>query len=103
MLRLSLPRPLVALVLALATLALHGQTASAANKPAVTAKGSCTEVRGKQLVAVFDVTVKGKKRAKVARGKRNRVTGGKVVGKLPTRFRPGATPRALRVAFARKS
>jgi hypothetical protein len=77
--------------------------AGAASKSAVAATGSCTEMRGKQLVAVFDVSVAGSRAAKVRKGARNRVSGGRVIGKLPTVFRPGATPRALRVAFARKS
>jgi hypothetical protein len=77
--------------------------AGAASTPAVAAKGSCTEMRGKQLVAVFDVSVAGRHAAKVRKGARNRVSGGRVLGRLPTVFRPGATPRALRVAFARKS
>lgn len=98
-----LPRWLVAIAAALVALGLTQQDASAAKKPPVAARGSCTEVSGKQLIAVFDVTVKGRKGAKVARGKRNKVTGGRVVGKLPTSFRPGATRRALRVAFARRS
>jgi hypothetical protein len=77
--------------------------AGAASKSAVAATGSCTEMRGRQLVAVFDVSVAGSRAAKVRKGARNRVSGGRVIGKLPTVFRPGATPRALRVAFARKS
>jgi hypothetical protein len=78
------------------------QSAQAA-RPAVAPKGSCTEMKGKQLVAVFDVSVAGKKAAKVRKGDRNRVIGGKVIGRLPTSFAPGATRRALRVAFARRS
>lgn len=78
--------------------------ARAASKlPAVVAKGSCTELRGKKLVAVFDVKVRGRKAAKVRRGRGNRVTGGRVLGRLPTRFHPGATGRALRVVFAKRS
>ena len=77
--------------------------AGAASKSPVAPKGSCTEVRGKQLVAVFDVSVAGSRVAKVRKGARNRVSGGHVIGKLPTVFHPGATPRALRVAFTRKS
>ncbi|HEX7299155.1 MAG TPA: hypothetical protein VF257_09110 [Solirubrobacteraceae bacterium] len=93
------------LVVAAAVLALGvlTQSAQAAQRPAVAPKGSCTEMAGKRLVAVFDVTVAGKKRARVTRGRRNRVTGGRVIGRLPTSFRPGATRRALRVAFGRKS
>jgi hypothetical protein len=79
----------------------HG--AGAASHPAVAPKGSCTERKGRQLVAVFDVTVKGKKTASVRKGKRNRVSGGKVIGRLPTSFDPGATRRALRVTFGRRS
>jgi hypothetical protein len=89
-----------AVLLAAAGLA---QGAQAASRPAVAPKASCTERKGKQLVAVFDVTVKGKKAASVRRGKRNRVIGGKVIGRLPTSFDPGATRRALRVAFGRRS
>jgi hypothetical protein len=89
----------VAALLAAAVLAQGAQAAS----PAVAPRGSCTEMNGKQLVAVFDVKVTGKKSAKVTKGRRNRVTGGKVIGRLPTRFEPGATPRALRVAFGRGS
>jgi hypothetical protein len=77
--------------------------AGAASKSAVAATGSCTEMRGKQLVAVFDVNVAGRRTAKVHKGAHNRVSGGRVIGRLPTVFRPGATARALRVAFARKS
>jgi hypothetical protein len=77
--------------------------AGAASRSPVAPKGSCTEVRGKQLVAVFDVSVAGSRVAKVRKGARNRVSGGHVIGKLPTVFHPGATPRALRVAFTRKS
>jgi hypothetical protein len=76
---------------------------AASKPPAVVAKGSCTELRGKKLVAVFDVEVRGRKAAKVRRGRGNRVTGGSVLGRLPTRFRPGATRRALRVVFAKRS
>ena len=78
-------------------------SARAASRPAVAPKGSCTELKGKQLVAVFDVTVAGKKPARVRKGRRNRVSGGKVIGRLPTSFHPGATRRALRVTFARRS
>jgi hypothetical protein len=60
-------------------------------------------MRGDKLVAVFDVSVAGSRAAKVRKGSRNRVSGGRVIGKLPTVFHPGATPRALRVAFGRKS
>jgi hypothetical protein len=90
-------------LLAALLVALLAPSAGAASKPAVAPKGSCTEVRGSQVVAVFDVTVRGGRTAKVRRGARNRVSGGRVIGKLPTVFRPGATPRALRVAFARTS
>jgi hypothetical protein len=83
--------------------ALVAPVAAAASKPAVAPKCSCTEVRGKQLVAVFDVTVAGKRAAKVRKGRRNRVSGGRVIGRLPTVFRPGATQRALRVALAARS
>jgi hypothetical protein len=83
--------------------ALLAAGAQASAKPAVAPKGSCTEVRGKQLVAVFDVEVAGSRAAKVRQGRRNRVSGGRVLGKLPTTFRPGANPRALRVAFGRGS
>jgi hypothetical protein len=78
--------------------------ARAASKlPSVVAKGSCTELRGEKLVAVFDVRVRGRKTAKIRHGRANRVTGGRVLGRLPTRFRPGAIRRALRVVFARRS
>jgi Protein of unknown function (DUF1565) len=103
---LVLPRPrpgrLVAAAI-LVALAILAPGAQAAAKPKVLPKGACTETRGKQLVAVFDVSVRGKKAAKVKKGKRNKVSGGRVVGKLPTSFAPGATRRALRVAFARRS
>jgi hypothetical protein len=103
---LVLPRPrpgrLVAAAV-LVALAILAPGAQAAAKPKVLPKGACTETRGKQLVAVFDVSVRGKKAAKVKKGKRNKVSGGRVVGKLPTSFAPGATRRALRVAFARRS
>lgn len=87
-------------VLAAAVLAAGAQAAS---RPAVTPKGSCTEMRGSQVVAVFDVSVAGGQAAKLRKGRRNRVSGGRVIGRLPTVFHPGATPRALRVAFGRKS
>jgi hypothetical protein len=90
-----------AAVLLLAGVPANG--ARAASRPAVAPKGSCTELKGKQLVGVFDVTVAGKKPARVRKGRRNRVSGGKVIGRLPTSFHPGATRRALRVAFARRS
>jgi hypothetical protein len=87
----------------LVAVAVLTQNAQAASRPAVAPKASCTEMKGKQLVAVFDVRVTGKKAAKVGKGRRNRVIGGKVIGRLPTSFAPGATRRALRVAFARRS
>jgi hypothetical protein len=90
-----------AAVLLLAGVPANG--ARAASRPAVAPKGSCTELKGKQLVGVFGVTVAGKKPARVRKGRRNRVSGGKVIGRLPTSFHPGATRRALRVAFARRS
>ncbi|HMI72735.1 MAG TPA: right-handed parallel beta-helix repeat-containing protein [Solirubrobacteraceae bacterium] len=93
----------VAVSCLLAVLALVAPAAGAASRPAVAPKGSCTEMRGDKLVAVFDVSVAGSRAAKVRKGKRNRVSGGRVIGKLPTVFHPGATPRALRVAFARRS
>src|SRR3954451_1696397 len=77
--------------------------AGAASRPAVAPKGSGTEVHGGKLVAVFDVNVAGGRAAKVGKGRRNRVSGGRVIGRLPTVFRPGATPRALRVTFATRS
>jgi hypothetical protein len=77
--------------------------AGAASKLPVAPKGSCTEMRGKQLVAVFDVNVGGSRAAKVRKGAHNLVSGGRVIGKLPTVFHPGATPRVLRVAFGRRS
>src|ERR671936_405084 len=90
------------LVLASAVLA-SSALAAPSKRAAVVARGSCTEVRGKQLVATFDVVVRGRRSAKAKRGRGNRVTGGRVVGRLPTRFRPGTTRRALRVAFAKRS
>jgi Right handed beta helix region len=101
-----MPRsPLLAVAVSclLAVLALLAPAAGAASRPAVAPKGSCTEMRGDKLVAVFDVRVAGSRAAKVRKGRRNRVSGGRVIGKLPTVFHPGATPRALRVAFGRKS
>ena len=77
--------------------------AQAASMPAVTPKGSCAEMRGAHVVAVFDVSVAGGQAAKLRKGRRNQVSGGRVIGRLPTVFHPGATPRALRVAFGRKS
>jgi hypothetical protein len=96
------PRWLAAIAVLFAVAGL-AQSAQAASSRTVAPKASCTERTGKQLVAVFDVTVKGKKRASVRKGKRNRVSGGKVIGRLPTSFDPGATRRALRVAFGRRS
>jgi hypothetical protein len=78
-------------------------SASAAARTAVAPKASCVETSGKRLVAVFDVRVAGTRAAKVHKGNRNRVSGGRVIGKLPTVFRPGATRRVLRVAFAAHS
>jgi Right handed beta helix region len=86
-------------VLAALAAGLLAQAAPAASRTAVAPKGSCTEVSAKRLVAVFDVTVAGSHTAKLHKGRRNRVSGGRVIGKLPTVFRPGATRRALRVAF----
>jgi hypothetical protein len=83
--------------------AVVASSADAAARPAVVAKGSCTEVHGRQVVAVFDVKVRGRKSARVKRGHTNKVSGGKVLGRLPTRFRPGTTHRALRVALATRS
>jgi hypothetical protein len=97
------PFPVVAVSCLLAVLALLAPAAGAASRPAVAPKGSCTEMRGDELVAVFDVSVAGSRATKVRKGTRNRVSGGRVIGKLPTVFHPGATPRALRVAFGRKS
>src|SRR5262249_49858307 len=79
--------------------AVLAQAAPAASRSYVAPKASCTEVSGKRLVAVFDVSVAGGRSAKVRKGSRNRVSGGHVIGRLPTVFRPGATRRALRVAF----
>jgi Right handed beta helix region len=86
-------------VLAAIAAGLLAQAAPAASRATVAPKGSCTEVSGKRLVAVFDVTVAGGHTAKLRKGRRNRVSGGHVIGRLPTVFRPGATRRALRVAF----
>jgi hypothetical protein len=97
------PLLVVAVSCLLAVLALLAPAAGAASRPAVAPKGSCTEMRGDKLVAVFDVSVAGSRAAKVRKGRRNRVSGGRVIGRLPTVFHPGATPRALRVAFGRKS
>jgi hypothetical protein len=88
-------------LLAFLAAALLAEAAPAASPSAITPKGSCTEVSGKKLVAVFDVSVAGGETAKLRKGRRNRVTGGRVIGKLPTVFQPGATRRALRVAFGR--
>jgi hypothetical protein len=93
---------LCCLLAALAAAAL-AQAAPAASTSAVAPKASCTEVSGKRLVAVFDVSVAGGRPAKVRKGARNRVSGGRVLGTLPTAFRPGATRRALRVAFGAHS
>jgi hypothetical protein len=100
---MPVPRRLLALVVIIAA-AVLAPGAQAAQRPgAVVAKGSCTEMRGGRLIAVFEVRVAGRHGARVGRGRRNRVTGGRVVGKLPTFFRPGATPRALRVAFGKRA
>jgi hypothetical protein len=88
----------VQLVLACLIAAVLAPSANAA-RSAVAPQGSCTEVSGRQLVAVFDVTVAGSHAATLRKGGRNRVSGGRVIGKLPTVFKPGATRRALRVAF----
>jgi Right handed beta helix region len=98
-----MPRSSLLVVVACCLLAVLAPAAQAASKPAVAPKGSCTEVSGSRLVAVFDVNVAGRHTAKVGKGRRNRVTGGRVIGRQPTVFRPGATPRALRVAFTAKS
>jgi hypothetical protein len=98
-----LPRRLLALVAAVVASIALAPHAQAASRPAVTAKGSCTEMRGKQLIAVFDVKVSGRRSARVKKGRRNRVTGGRVVGRQPTVFPAGATRRALRVAFGHGS
>jgi hypothetical protein len=105
-----MPAPVVAvrsaavwLVLACLVLVCAPRAHAASTHPGVVAKGSCTELRGKQLVATFDVVVRGRRAANAKRGRANRVTGGRVLGRLPTRFRPGTTRRALRVAFAKRS
>ena len=98
-----MPRSSLLVVIVCCLLALVAPAAQAASHNAVAPKGSCTEVSGSRLVAVFDVKVAGKRPAKLGKGRRNRVTGGRVIGRLPTVFRPGATPRALRVAFAARS
>jgi hypothetical protein len=98
-------RSLIVLLAAFGLLlaAAFASSAHASARAGVVAKGSCTEVRGSQVVAVFDVSVRGRKSARVKRGHTNKVSGGKVLGRLPTRFRPGTTRRALRVAFAKRS
>jgi hypothetical protein len=101
--RSSSVRLVVCCLLAALSASVLAAGAQAASKPAVAPKGSCTEMRGAKLVAVFDVNVAGRRAAKVGKGRRNRVSGGRVIGRLPTVFRPGATPRALRVAFTAKS
>ena len=52
----------------LAALAVLPGAAHAASKPAVAPKGACTEKRGGQLVAVFDVKVAGKGGATASAG-----------------------------------
>jgi hypothetical protein len=101
--RSSPVRLVVCCLLAALWASLLAAGAQAASKPAVAPKGSCTEMRGAKLVAIFDVNVAGRRAAKLGKGRRNRVSGGRVIGRLPTVFRPGATPRALRVAFTAKS
>jgi hypothetical protein len=101
--RSSSVRLIVCCLLAALSASVLAAGAQAASKPAVAPRGSCTEMRGAKLVAVFDVKVAGRRTAKVGKGRRNRVSGGRVIGRLPTVFRPGATPRALRVAFTAKS
>jgi hypothetical protein len=101
--RSSPVRLLVCCLLAALWASVLAAGAQAASKPAVAPKGSCTEMRGAKLVAIFDVNVAGRRAAKLGKGRRNRVSGGRVIGRLPTVFRPGATPRALRVAFTAKS
>jgi hypothetical protein len=101
--RSSSVHAVVSCLLAAVAAAVLAAGAQAASRPAVAPKGSCTEVRGKQLVAVFDVDVAGSRAAKVRKGRRNRVSGGRVIGRLPTTFRPGTNPRALRVAFGARS
>jgi hypothetical protein len=95
--------PAVWLVLACLVLVCAPGAHAASRGAAVVAKGSCTELRGNRLVATFDVVVRGRRAARAKRGRANRVTGGRVLGRLPTRFRPGTTRRALRVAFAKRS
>src|SRR4051794_14685474 len=53
-------------------------------------------------VAVFDVRTPGKRPVRVPIGRRNRVTGGRVLGRQPTRFAPGRTRAALRARVTRR-
>ncbi len=61
-------------------------------------RASCVQP-GASPIAVFDVRVPGRKPLHVHAGARNRVTGGRVVGRLPVTFAPGTTHAVLRVRF----
>jgi hypothetical protein len=88
-------RPLLLLALIGALLACC-TPALAATAPSP--RASCVQ-NGDPPVAVFDVKVAGHKTLRVASGRRNHVTGGRVIGRRPTAFRPGTTKGALRVRF----
>jgi hypothetical protein len=89
-------RPLLLLALVGALLAC---CAPAATATAPSPRASCVQ-SGNPPVAVFDVKVTGRKTLRVPSGRRNRVSGGRILGRRPTAFRPGTTRGALRVRFS---
>ena len=98
---MGLPARSLPLCLAVLALLLAGGPAPAAEAAAPRVVGACVLTLDGGAVARFDVRVRGRRTVRVARGPRNRVRGGRVAGRLPVRFRPGATTAALRVRFRR--
>lgn len=75
-----------------------GNAAPAAAAPIP--RAACVARAGGGLVAVFDV--RAGRRAVVRVGRRNRVVGGRVLGRQPTSFERGLTRAALRVVLVRR-
>jgi hypothetical protein len=71
--------------------------AEAASRTQPQPRAACVEREGSTPVAVFDVV--SSRVARVPVGRRNRVSGGRVVGAQPTSFTRGTRSGALRVRF----
>src|SRR5690242_19083764 len=83
------------LLLATLSIAMLSPTAAeAAYSAQPVPRASCVQDRS---TAVFDVTSRRADHVRI--GRRNRVSGGEVVGPQPTSFRRGTRSRALRVQF----